>query len=334
VAGENSVDCVLLRWWFRLVLGVAISVSGGALRAHAADADFATWLAAFKEEAAGQGIRRSTIDAAFAGVAPIQKVLDLDQHQPERTRTFDEYIGSVVSQGRVDNGRKALQENRALLEEIGQRYGVQPRFIVALWGIETDYGKVTGNFPVIASLATLAYDGRRPLFRKELLAALRILDQGHIKPSEMLGSWAGAMGQTQFMPSTFLNYAVDYRGHNKQDIWNDRADALASIANYLKNLGWNPELAWGRDVKLPEGFNAALCSIDVQKSIEEWRALGVRPPNGGDLPGRGLSASIVRPGGTEGPTLIVYSNYRAIMQWNRSLYFATAVSYLADRIGS
>ncbi|HWK43922.1 MAG TPA: lytic murein transglycosylase [Stellaceae bacterium] len=314
---------------------MAFLLGGMIAPAWAGDADFQTWLRAFKDEAAQSGIRRATIDSAFTGVAPIPKVLELDRHQPESTITFDDYIARVVSPGRVDNGRKALDDNRALLTDIGSRYGVQPRFIVALWGIETDFGKVSGTYPVIGSLATLAYDGRRSsLFRGELLAALKIIDQGHIKPSEMLGSWAGAMGQTQFMPSTFLSYAVDYRGHNKQDIWNDRGDALASIANYLSHLGWNPEIGWGTQVVLPPGFDTKLVSLDIDKPIEEWRALGVTTPDGAPVPGRDLRASIVRPGDATGPSLLVYSNYRAIMKWNRSLYFATAVSYLAERIGN
>ncbi|GGF14442.1 murein transglycosylase [Aliidongia dinghuensis] len=301
--------------------------------ASAADQDFPTWLAAFRQEALGTGIRAGTFDAAFAGVAPLPHVLELDQRQPETTITFDTYISRVVSDARVQAGRQHLADDGQLLDEIGARYGVQPRFIVALWAIETDFGKVQGDYPIVAALATLAYDGRRgAFFRKELIAALKILDQGHIRPDELRGSWAGAMGQTQFMPSTFLAYAVDYAGTGKQDIWHDKRDALASIANYLSSLGWQSDYTWGRPVLLPGGFDSALLGGQVLKPVDQWRALGVRRTDGGPLPQAAIDAGLVQPGGPTGPTLMVYGNYRAIMKWNRSLYFATAVSYLADRI--
>jgi membrane-bound lytic murein transglycosylase B len=321
----------------RLAAGAAsVPFAGGMLRpALAADQDFPTWLAGFRQEAIAAGIRAGTLDAAFAGVAPLPRVLELDQRQPETTITFDTYISRVVSDARIQAGRQHLADDRELLTEIGAKYGVQPRFIVALWAIETDFGRVQGDYPIVASLATLAYDGRRgAFFRKELIAALKILDQGHIRPDELRGSWAGAMGQTQFMPSTFLAYAVDYAGTGKQDIWHDKRDALASIANYLANLGWQGDYTWGRPVKLPAGFDPALLGGQVLKTVDQWSALGVRRADGGVLPQAALDAGLVQPGGATGPTLMVYGNFRAIMKWNRSLYFATAVSYLADRIES
>ncbi len=315
---------------------MASTATGGLIRpALAADQDFATWLAAFRQEALGAGIHPATLDAAFAGVQPLPRVLELDQRQPETTITFDTYITRVVSDARVQAGRQHLADDRQLLDEVGAKYGVQPRFIVALWAIETDFGRVQGDYPIVASLATLAYDGRRgAFFRKELIAALKILDQGHIKPEELRGSWAGAMGQTQFMPSTFLAYAVDYGGTGKQDIWHDKRDALASIANYLGNLGWSADYTWGRPVKLPARFDATQLGGQVLKPVDQWAALGVRRADGGPLPAAAIDAGLVQPGGADGPTLMVYGNFRAIMKWNRSLYFATAVSYLADRIES
>ena len=313
----------------------APALIGGVTPALGADQSFASWLAAFRQEALGAGIRQSTLDAAFAGVAPIQHVLELDQRQPETTITFDTYVTRVVSDARIQAGRQHLADDRELLGEIGAKYGVQPRFIVALWAIETDFGRVQGDYPIVASLATLAYDGRRgAFFRKELIAALKILDQGHIRPDELRGSWAGAMGQTQFMPSTFLAYAVDYAGTGKQDIWHDKRDALASIANYLASLGWQGDYTWGRPVRLPAGFDPALLGGQVLRTVDQWHALGVQRDDGGILPQATLDAGLVQPGGAAGPTLMVYGNYRAIMKWNRSLYFATAVSYLADRIES
>ena len=313
----------------------APALIGGVTPALGADQSFASWLAAFRQEALGAGIRQSTLDAAFAGVAPIQHVLELDQRQPETTITFDTYITRVVSDARIQAGRQHLADDRQLLDEIGAKYGVQPRFIVALWAIETDFGRVQGDYPIVAALATLAYDGRRgALFRRELIAALKILDQGRIRPEELRGSWAGAMGQTQFMPSTFLAYAVDYAGTGKQDIWHDKRDALASNANYLASLGWQGDYTWGRPVKLPAGFDPALLGGQVLRTVDQWRALGVKRDDGGALPQVAIDAGLVQPGGAAGPTLMVYGNYRAIMKWNRSLYFATAVSYLADRIES
>ena len=317
------------------VAAAAPVLLGGIGPAQGADQDFATWLTAFKQDALGAGVHQGTLDAAFAGVAPIPRVLELDQRQPETTITFDTYVTRVVSDARIQAGRQHLADDRELLGEIGARYGVQPRFIVALWAIETDFGRVQGDYPIVASLATLAYDGRRgAFFRKELIAALKILDQGHIRPDELRGSWAGAMGQTQFMPSTFLAYAVDYAGTGKQDIWHDKRDALASIANYLASLGWQGDYTWGRPVRLPAGFDPALLGGQVLRTVDQWRALGVQRDDGGILPQATLDAGLVQPGGAAGPTLMVYGNYRAIMKWNRSLYFATAVSYLADRIES
>ncbi len=318
-----------------LAVAAAAPTLVGVRTAAAADQDFPTWLAAFRQNALAAGIHPATLDAAFAGVAPLPRVLELDQRQPETTITFDTYITRVVSDARVQAGRQHLADDRQLLDEVGAKYGVQPRFIVALWAIETDFGRVQGDYPIVASLATLAYDGRRgAFFRKELIAALKILDQGRIRPEELRGSWAGAMGQTQFMPSTFLAYAVDYAGTGKQDIWHDKRDALASIANYLSSLGWQADYTWGRPVRLPARFDPALLGGQVLKSVDQWRALGVKRSDGGPLPQATIEAGLVQPGGADGPTLMVYGNYRAIMKWNRSLYFATAVSYLADRIES
>jgi membrane-bound lytic murein transglycosylase B len=303
--------------------------------ARAAETDFATWLADFKREAVEQGIRPETIEAAFDGIEPVQHVLDLDRRQPEATVTFAQYIKRVLTPERIAAGRRHLAENRALLAEIGGRYNVQPRFIVALWAVESGFGAVMGDFNVVAALATLAYDGRRgAFFRGELIAALKILDQGHIQPGELKGSWAGAMGQTQFMPSSFLRYAVDYSGTGRQDIWTDRADVFASIANYLKSGGWNGAVGWGRAVRLPRYFDAGGLDGQALKPVESWQALGVRRADGGALPGTGLEAGLVQPGGPAGPTLMTYGNFRVIMKWNRSLYFATSVSYLADRFES
>lgn len=304
-----------------------------ACQAPAEEPSFETWLADFRREAITLGIHPATLDLALAGVQPLPRIIELDRKQPETALTFDEYIEHVVSDQRRELARHRLEENRRLLEEVGRRYGVQARFIVALWGIETDFGRVAGNYPVIAALATLAYDGRRSsFFRRELINALQIVDRDHVDPHRMLGSWAGAMGQSQFMPSSYLAYAVSYRGDGPPDIWSKREDVFASIANYLARSGWHGDETWGREVKLPAGFDADLVSLAVRKPLAQWGALGVRLADGGALPGRDLAASLVQPGGAGGPTLLVYENYRTILKWNNSSYFATAVGYLADSV--
>jgi membrane-bound lytic murein transglycosylase B len=320
----------------RLVLALLLSFGVFAIvPARAADADFATWLAGLRREALADGIRPTTLDRALADLKPLPRVLELDREQPENTVTYEDYLARVVSSERRAAAREKLRQNRRLLAAIGRRYGVQPRFIVALWGIETTFGEVTGRFPVIAALATLAYDGRRSaFFRKELINALRIVDEDGVDPKEMLGSWAGAMGQSQFMPSSFLLYAVSYSGDGKRDIWHRRADVFASIANYLAQLGWRGDETWGREVKLPKGFEPTLLGAGVTRSLAEWRRLGVRCADGSPLPRRALDASILKPGGDEGPAVIVYGNYRVLLKWNSSNYFASAVGLLADSIES
>ncbi len=268
-------------------------------------------------------------------MTPIARIIELDRKQPELTQTFAQYMEKRITAKLAEEGRRHYALNRALLKKVGKKFGVQPRFIVALWGVETRYGTYTGGFPVIAALATLAYDGRRSdYFRGELLRGLAILEEGHIAPADMMGSWAGAMGQSQFMPSSFLNFAVDFDGDGRRDIWTTEADVFASAANYLARSGWRNDQTWGREVTLPEGFDSALADLDVVKRLSAWQALGVRRADGSDLPTRDLEASVVLPGGEGGPAYVVYSNYRTILKWNRSHYFAMSVGRLADLIGN
>jgi membrane-bound lytic murein transglycosylase B len=294
-------------------------------------ADFPSFLTGVRQDALAAGIQPATLDRALAGLRPIPRVLELDRKQPERIFTFAEYMDRLVPQQRIEAARARLAENRPLLDEIGAKYGVQPRFIVALWGIESDFGRGTGGFPVIGALATLAYDGRRSaFFRKELLNALKILDHGDIAPEAMMGSWAGAMGQSQFMPSSYLSYAVGWRGDGRRDIWNRKEDVFASIANYLARVGWRGDQNWGREVRLPPGFDRSLAGVDAVKPLAEWQRLGVRRADGGDLPVAENAAALVLPGGDDGPALLAYDNFRTILKWNNSLFFASAVGRLAD----
>lgn len=306
----------------------------GSITAVAAEKNFDIWLRDLRQEAQAQGISRSILSQALDGVKPIPKVLELDRKQPEKTVTFEQYKKNVVTPDRVRKGRALMAKHRDVLDKVAAKYGVQPRFIVALWGIETSFGQNTGGFKIVDALATLAYDGRRSeFFRKELIEALKILNEKHIQPSHMKGSWAGAMGQCQFMPSSFMRLAVDFNGDGRRDIWETEADVFASAAHYLASFGWKGDETWGREVRLPRKFSGQLTGLDVKKTLKEWQGLGVRKADGTDLPSADLVASIVLPDGTGGAAFIVYDNYRAIMKWNRSLYFATSVGLLADRIG-
>ena len=302
-----------------------------AVAAEAAGGGFSVFLAGVRRDAAAQGIRVATIDSALRRAQFLPRVIELDRKQPEKTMTFAVFMAKVVTPQRKESARQHLAENRALLDAVWRRYNVEPRFIVALWGLESDYGKSMGNTMVVSALATLGFDGRRgPYFRSELIAALRILDQGHVRGDDMTGSWAGAMGQCQFMPSTFLGYAVDYDGDGRRDIWNDRADVLASIANYISRLGWRGGETWGREVLLPRGFDPRYAGLEVKRPTGEWGRLGVRSIDAGPLSQRESEASLVLPGGADGPAYLVYDNFRTIMKWNKSTYFAAAVGYLAD----
>ncbi len=296
--------------------------------------EFNTWLDTLKIEARSKGISQSTIESSLSGIKPIPRVIELDRKQPEFTLTFKEYLRRVVSDRRIRIGKAKLVEHEKLLTEISIKYDVQPRYIIALWGIETDFGRITGGFPVISSLATLAYDGRRSkFFRKELFLALKIVDKGHITAKDMLGSWAGAMGQNQFMPSSFHAYAVDYNRDGSKDIWKTLPDIFASIANYLSKSGWQGDQTWGRPVNIPDNFSPKLLGRKIKKGLNQWHELGVRKLSGKDLPKRNLLSSIIRPEkGMVGPAFVVYHNYGVILKWNRSNYFATAVGTLSDNI--
>ncbi|MGB0749766.1 MAG: lytic murein transglycosylase [Magnetospiraceae bacterium] len=296
--------------------------------------DFETWLKELRAEAQERGVSDTILEEAFQGVRPLPRVIELDRSQPEGRWTLQQYLNNVVTAGRVKQAKRRLKENQALLDAVGKAYGVQPRFLVSLWGIETSFGHNTGGFKVIDALTTLAHDGRRSAyFRGELLDALTILEQGHIQVRNMKGSWAGAMGQCQFMPSSFLKYAQDYDGDGKQDIWNTRGDIFASAANYLSKEGWKDDETWGREVLIPKDFDATLAGEDTIKTLSDWQALGVRRIDGTDLPTRDLNASLILIGDQNPRAFIIYDNFRTILTWNRSYYFAVAVGTLADRIG-
>jgi membrane-bound lytic murein transglycosylase B len=296
--------------------------------------NFTAWLKELRAEARAKGIRESTLDVALKGIKPIPRVVELDRNQPEFKLSYVQYMERVVPASRVEKGRRMLAENRTQLETIAAKYGVQARFLVAFWGVETDFGRVTGGFQVVPALATLAHDGRRSsFFRKELMNALRILDEGHIAPDRMVGSWAGAMGQCQFMPSSFVRFAVDEDGDGRKDLWGSKADVFASAANYLKRSGWRGEEGWGRAVKLPKGFDRKLAGGE-RRSYKTWTALGVKDGKGAPLPKSDVKAALMLPEADGGPAFLVTDNFFTILKWNRSNFYALAVGQLADALAA
>ena len=330
------------------VILLSASLSTSVLAEQKTQTDFDVYVAALKKEALEKGYDEALVDQALATAKFKKKVISADKNQPEVKETLETYLPKRVPQWKIDRARKLYKENQEVLEKVAKEYGVQARFIVALWGLESNFGKIQGGHSVIASLVTLAFDGRREtMYKNQLWAALDILKEGHITLDKFKGSWAGAMGQTQFMPTSFNAYAVDYNGDGRKDIWTTEEDAFASIANYLKQAGWNDDLTWGRQVKLPEGFdNANILKRgtktrsqwleywkESERSLADWQAIGVRKMDGSDLPNVDVTAAMVMPDDVNGRMYLAYDNYKALMHWNRSYYFATSVGYLSDRIG-
>ncbi|KTT22375.1 murein transglycosylase [Pseudomonas oryzihabitans] len=294
---------------------------------------FEQWRSRFRALALGRGISASTFDQAFAGVEPDMAVIAADRSQPEFTKPVWEYLATAVSPLRVRNGKSLLIQQAGLLAALEARYGIEPARLVAFWGMESNYGNNMGNKSVIRSLATLAYEGRRPDFAQDqLIAALGILQHGDVTPDRMIGSWAGAMGQTQFIPTTYDQYAVDFDGDGRRDIWGSTADALASTANYLKASGWQDGKPWGYEVRVPANFDYSLADMGVRKTLAEWTALGIQ---GLGLPQPAAqpsdSASLLLPAGYRGPAFLVFNNFRTILKYNNSTSYALGVALLSER---
>lgn len=297
------------------------------------DESFEQWRSRFRTLALGRGISAATFDQAFAGVQPDPAVIAADRSQPEFTKPVWEYLESAVSPLRVRNGKSLLIQQAGLLASLEARYGIEPARLVAFWGMESNYGNNMGNKGVIRSLATLAYEGRRPDFAQDqLIAALGILQHGDVTADHMIGSWAGAMGQTQFIPTTYDQYAVDFDGDGRRDIWGSTADALASTANYLKASGWQDGKPWGYEVRVPANFDYSLADMGVRKSLAEWNALGIQ---GLGLPQPAAqpsdSASLLLPAGHRGPAFLVFNNFRTILKYNNSSSYALGVALLSER---
>ncbi|MFN7856880.1 MAG: lytic murein transglycosylase [Acidovorax sp.] len=295
-------------------------------------AGFTQWRDAFAVRALASGIRPDTVRSALSSAEWQPRVVELDRSQPEFSRTPWAYLDSALSPQRIAQGRAQLEQHRATLEAAARHYGVPATVITAIWGMESNYGSNFGNFRTVDSLATLAYEGRRRLWAEsELLAALRILDQGDIAAERMVGSWAGAMGHTQFLPSVFLAHAVDADGDGHRDIWGSIADVMASTANFLARSGWRATDAWGAEVVLPAGFDHARAEPGVRQSAAQWEAEGVRAPDGQRLPVLD-DAYIITPAGARGPAFMVGGNFRAILRYNNSVNYALAVVLLAQQI--
>lgn len=310
--------------------------------------DFNVWLDAFRQDALAQGIRPQTLDRTLTGLEPVASILERDRNQPEFTLSFQQYRDRIVTPETVEKGRGLLRSHAAVLAEIARVYDVPGQIVVAIWGIESRFGERPGSAPAIAALATLAYDARRPdFFRRELIAALRIIERGDAKPEALVGSWAGALGQPQFMPSSYLAFAQDFDGDQRRDIWNNSADVFASIANYLAKNGWRGG-HWGGEVKVPDDIASLLpglarikksgCSAIDHSTIEmtaaEWHERGVDAGSGESIRRPDDPLSLVRPDRDAGPSFLVNQNYGAILRYNCSHHYALTVAQLADLIAA
>ena len=313
----------------RFLIAAALSA---AVSIPAVAQDFRACLAGLKADAAKKGVSASTFDAATRGLQPDMKVLEFLDFQPEFKTPIWDYLAALVDDQRIIDGRAMLKQYAKPLASAQQKYGVDPATIVAVWGVESDFGRSIGKRPLIQSLATLSCYGRRQqFFRGELIATLTILQRGDVDPTHLVGSWAGAFGHTQFMPSTYLRIAVDHDGDGRADLVDSVPDALGSTANYLKKAGWVPGQVWGFEVRLPDGFNASLAGRTKKRDFSQWAASGVRRIDGQPLPASG-QAGLIIPTGVNGPAFLVTKNFDAIYAYNAAESYALAIAHLSDRL--
>lgn len=294
---------------------------------------FSSWIESFRADAAAKGISKKTLDAALTGLNPDPKILEAQDNQAEFVKPIWDYLDSAVSRARIRKGRSQLRRYAKQFAAIEEKYGVDRHYLAAIWGMETSYGAFMGNKSVIRSLATLAHTGERTQFgRTQLLAALEILDNGDIDVANMEGSWAGAMGHTQFIPTTYLDYAVDFTGDGTRDIWRAISDALASSANLLKKKGWNTGETWGYEVVLPDGFDYARADGRTQRTLARWAKFGIKRPSGNAFPRPSDPARLIVPAGAKGPAFLLINNFFVIKRYNNATAYALAVGHLADRL--
>jgi membrane-bound lytic murein transglycosylase B len=317
---------------FRLIMAFAVAM--GFATPALADAKFEAFIQTLWPRAKAAGISRTTFDQAFAGITePDPQVLKLARTQPEVNSTTSAYLAKAVTPIRIDTGQTQKKELAELLGAIEKKYGVDRHILLGIWGMESNFGKDLGSMPVMRSLATLMYAGRKKDYaREQYIAALKILEKGIVSPAKFTGSWAGAMGHTQFIPTSYLSYAVDWTGDGTRDIWRSREDALASTANYLRKAGWQNDRPWGWEVTLPEKFNKALIGRSKWRTVAEWSKLGVKPAGGGSFKSSNAEAFVMVPQGLDGPKFLVTRNFMAIMAYNQSHSYSLAVGHLADRI--
>jgi membrane-bound lytic murein transglycosylase B len=301
--------------------------------ATAAGEDFQACLARLQDQARARDLPPAIVDEVIPGMQQQARVLELDRRQPEFMQTFGRYLALRVTDTRIEQGREKLAEHADLLASLRERYGVPGHYLVAFWGLETNYGGYLGTMPTLDSLATLACDPRRSdYFTGEFLTALELMERENLTPAQMQGSWAGAMGHTQFMPSAYWQYALDGDGDERADLWRSETDALTSAAHFLNRLGWEPDLRWGREVLLPNNFDYLQAGSGAWRPLADWSADGLRRTDGRPLPAADVDAMLLVPAGADGPAFLVYRNFEVIMRWNRSESYAISVGLLADRI--
>ncbi|MCW8109786.1 lytic murein transglycosylase [Alteromonas ponticola] len=286
-----------------------------------------------RDQAKQSGVSHEVADKVFDKLVYQPRVIELDRSQPEFVQTFPNYFSKRVTDWRVEKGRQMYAEHKSLLDALNNKYGVPPHYLIAFWGLETNFGSYKGKMPVLDSLATLACDPRRSkFFTQELITAVKLLERESLEQDKMVGSWAGAMGHTQFMPSAYARYAIDGDNDGRVDLWESEQDALTSAANFLAELGWQPGFRWGREIQLPENFDYDLAGYSNRRTLSEWQELGIKQADGKPLGEGDVPAYIVVPAGYKGPAFIAYPNFRVIMRWNNSEFYAIAVGHLADRI--
>ncbi|HIG88595.1 MAG TPA: lytic murein transglycosylase, partial [Candidatus Thioglobus sp.] len=320
----------MLRLIFCLLLTTFVNAddSIGSSDAHS----FEEFLADIRTQAFDKGVSLSTLNQAFKGLTPNPKVIKFDRTQAEFSQNFWRYLGSRVSKYRLDKGTEKLAKHQQTLQDNYKKYGVPPHIVVAFWGLETNYGSNTGSLSLVRSLATLSFDQRRSaFFTEQLLALLKLIDEGKI-PMNAKGSWAGAMGNVQFMPTNVAAYGIDADADGEIGLWDNEQDIFASAANFLQKIGWHRSERWGREVNIPKPFDYQLANLNTKKTVNEWQTLGVRTAEGKDLPNSTMQASLILPMGYNGPAFLAYRNFRAILRWNRSILYALSVGHLSDRL--
>ena len=312
---------------------LALLIASASINSAYANEQFASCTAVLADKAKQEGVSQQTIDDVFPRLVHQDRVIELDRSQPEFVQTFPGYFSKRVTDWRTQKGKEMYAKHEELLHKLSDKYGVPPHYLLAFWGLETNFGSYKGKMPVLDSLATLACDKRRSkYFTQEFLVAVKLMEREKLQKEDMIGSWAGAMGHTQFMPSAYTHYAIDGDGDGQINLWASEEDALSSAANFLANLGWERSFRWGREVQLPENFDYQESGYKNRKSLSEWSAQGVKKADGSALGEDDTTAYVIVPAGHNGPAFIAYKNFRVIMRWNNSEFYAIAVGVLADRI--